>query len=220
MTPTLAVLLVGILEVWPASIRGYYQHHMRGEVRVEVQTAWIRISGWMGLGWWGRPDAKIRGSVLNLEATRTLERTYGAQVLVGQTVGIGLRAARRGVDELDRPRAWGDKVMDETHRWSIGYHDGLRPVAFVGPITVEGPYLAQWNSGTVPWHDWGVTAAHGPVDIVLGFGGRRRGFVCDLGIVQPVADGLALGLRIGTVELPGWGRDQFRAAFTARVWGP
>jgi hypothetical protein len=88
------------LEAWPADAQDYYQHRADGEITLVFQWRQLRVDGFVGLGWWGRPDAKLPSSFLNLEATRTLERRHGIDVAYAPfdwfLVGASLR--RRGVD--------------------------------------------------------------------------------------------------------------------------
>lgn len=217
-----AVVLGALLGLWPFGIdHDHYQHEARGDVTVRASFGgWLRVEVFYGLDWWGRPDAKIPSSFLNLEANRALCRRYGAEARVGRVGGFGLNVARRGCEEFDGPRRWGDKIADSTHQWTIGYHDGLRPVLFWRTVTLVGPYLAQWNGGTLPWHAWRLTAAYDVFDVDVRVGGPRAGFVLDMGAVWPVTADLALGVRLGTVALPGWGRDAFRVAATLVVGAP
>jgi hypothetical protein len=210
------VVLGALLGLWPSTSGGdYYQHEARGDVTVRASFVHaVQLEVFYGLGWWGRPDAKIPHSFLNLEATRTLERYYGMELRFGGNWGWGLNAVRRGVDELDRTRVWGLPEHDSTFQYSIGYNDGLRPVAFWQTVVLRGPYLLQWNRGTLPWHAWQLTGVWKALDVDFRVGGPRRGVALDVGIQYEVFDRLAVGLRAGTIEPPGWGTDQFRVAAT------
>jgi hypothetical protein len=211
----IVVLLSALVGLWPHAGEGdYYQHEARGTVTIRASFGtWLTLDGVYGLGWWGRPDAKIRGSFLNLEASRTLERVYGVEARLGERIGWGLNVARRGVDELDRVRVWGQPVTDTTHAWSIGYHDGLRLLAYIQPyLIVYSPYVYQWHGNTLPWHAWQGQARYGRYTFDFGVGGPRDGIVADLGARWQVVEGMWVGGQVGWIEPPGWGKDVFRAA--------
>lgn len=216
--PAIVVAFLGMIEAWPGSIDNYYQHRMFGEVRVRAEYQWIHAEAWMGLGIWGRPDAKIPSSFLNLEATRALERTYGASVTVGPpSMQLGATAYRRGVEETDRTRRWGVDSTMSGYRYSLGYHDGLRPLLVLTMprwgVRAEGPWVWKYNDPlTLPAHDWQIAAHYWLLDALLAFGGTRGGVAADVGITQRMLGRLSLGVRAGWIELPGWGKDAFRAA--------
>lgn len=223
------VAYCAFLGVWPHTIDDYYQHQYGGKVRVALESKYVQVGSFMGLNWWGRPDANIPSSFLNLEATRVVERTYGAYLRIGpDRVGAGVMVYRRGVEHTDRPRVWGDKVVEETYAYSIGYYDGLRPVVWVTPVLLGGkalnlramfPFATQWNSGTLPWHDWEVQARWDFIGVDLALGGRRDGVVADTHLRLPLSNAFALGVDAGWIELPGWGRGRPRIAASVTLGG-
>ena len=217
----LYVAAAALLGVWPHAIDAYYQHEMRTEVRVGVRAPWVTLELHAGGAWWGRPDAKIPSSFLNLEATRTLERFYGASLRIGPPVaGAGVIVYRRGVDELDRVRAWGLREIRDDYAYSIGYYDGLRAQLWVGPVTLASPWLVRWNAGTLPSHAWLLTVDLDRIRGNVRIGGERPGAVADVRIRQPLTQALALGLLVGWPEPPGWTRAAFRVGAAAEVWVP
>jgi hypothetical protein len=209
-----------MLGFWPMTVDSYYQHEARGRASVAVSAGMVRVEVFGGIGWWGRPDAKVPHSPFNLEASRTLERVFGGSVLVGKTFGVGAMAYRRGVDELDRERAWGQHETEHTHRWSIGYYDGVRPLVWAGPVMLYGPIVINWNGGTLPWHNWMLRARWWWLGFDGALGGTREGAVADFHVRVPVYAGVLVGVDAGWIELPGWSRDLPRIALGVTLFSP
>jgi hypothetical protein len=202
-----AALLAG-LALWLNA--GYYQHTIGGTALVGWTNGLIDVQAFARAERWGRPDAKIPHSPFNAESGRTWEHGYGVRVRVAH---VGFEASRRAVAELDKPYVWGVAARDSVGRYSIGYHDGVRPIVWIGPARITGPYVLQWNSGTLPSHTVYVNARWRWVELVLGAGGTRGSVAMDVHVSGRV-DWLTYGVAAGWVEPPGWGSDVFRVAAT------
>ena len=220
---TWALLLSGFFELWPHNSADYYYQHRSGaEARATIEVAHIlHIEPWIGYGWYGRPDAKIPSSFLNLEATRSLERWYGADgYLEYRKARVGISLYRRGVDELDRVRVWGKAEIDTTHAYSIGYYDGGWPIVGYGPVTVRGPRVVRLNNGTLPWYDWHIKAEGDYRGIgylaSLSMGGPAGVYPAwDVGLRRDLFSGFGIGVSGGRIESPGWGTPIYRIAAVA-----
>jgi hypothetical protein len=214
------LILTGFFELWPhANHDDYYQYQSGAEARLRLEIAQlVYVEPHLGYGWMGRPDAKIWGSMLNLEASRTLIRTHGVDLYVKfRDARLGFDISRKGVDELDRVRRWGMPEIDTTYAYSIGYYDGGAPIFGYGPITVRGPQILEINRGTLPWYNWEIEAAGELKGIAysasLSLGGPRGDYPAwDLGVSRELFKGFSAGVRGGRIEPPGWGLPIYRIA--------
>lgn len=225
---TWILLLSGFLELWPAGAgENYYQHRMGATVEAVATIGIVEVRPWLGMTWWGRPDALIPSSFLNLEASRAIERTYGVAVLLGITnCKAGAGYWRRGVEELDRRRVWGQYAMELTHKYSLGYADAVYPIAICGPIRITGPPLIRTNWPlTLPeyyWHIFFKQEANGYVfQTYLGLGGPRGAYPSmNIEIDRKIARETYLGVAAGVIEPPGWGPSLMRFAAIMRFGCP
>lgn len=218
MWPTIAILLSGAASFWANQADHYYQHRLAGEVRVVASASWFQAEAFYGMVWWGRHDAKIPANPFNAEADRAIERPYGAVLTIGpRAVRVGATAYRRHAHEFDREQRWGVDSTVSGHPYSIGYHDGLRPIIRVAAFGVEaegmGPWVVTWNEPlTLPAHDWRLAFRVDYVDVLFAWGGTREGVVADFGLTHWLGSHFGVQIRGGWIEPPSWGKDIPRAA--------
>jgi hypothetical protein len=204
----IAVWLAFLIELWAVDVDGH-QHRTAfdAQIRVAVFEAGITLS------WWGRPDALIAHSPINLEANGWLERQHWVRVSVPVgRCGVGAIFHRRGVEQIGVQRKW---------RETIGYHDGLRFTGQCYGVEVWSPYVYRPNDPlTLPWHDWRVETMQRVGRWVgsgfVGLGGPRDGASWDVGIGYDFGP-IVVGGRIGAVESPGWGESLFRWGIAANI---
>jgi hypothetical protein len=185
--PTLRSDLSFGIEQWAAPDKTY-MNRMSGTaaLRAAWGAVWARAS--IGLVWWGAPDAKIAGSLWNLEATNTIEfRRFAsagvrARIWGGWAVCLGAAVQRRGAHHVWRhrerhghfPARWevGTEACNggEAPAWpegrpqcpSLGYWDVAAPVIGVRSrwltARVVGPSLT-WKTLTLPYPRYQISVA-------------------------------------------------------------
>jgi len=231
---------VGI-EVWAAPDR-CYQNQLSAEARAE--SSWGPVHGdlFMSATWWGACDAKVPGSLLNAEAGKVLERSHGADLYATyRGIEAGGTVRRRAVHHIWRHRtrntngfpstnnaAWAQQQCAEGEGGKrcpfLGYWDGVRPLVGYEGYGIDARLIGPnwtWKDGlTLPWPDWIARASYesGPWTVSgrMQWGGLRE-WSGDLGVRRTIVEPFSLGVRAGSVPVPGWTSPLHRVTTTITI---
>lgn len=135
--------LNGRFEYWPSDDQ-CYQNQIQANSSVTASMGAFTARGFLQFTWWGACDAKIKGSFLNAEAGKVIERSHGIELLywIGD-VGLGATIQRDAVHHIWRNSPdWRHNQFPHDNSWKGAEKRCLSPI--------ESKPYNQWANGTCP----------------------------------------------------------------------